>query len=102
MISEIYDIWHAATGLLGDLVLISQIHARDLPIMSARGAYTMEVKEAALSAALMRPRAVIPCHDDTFPIGAANIDQLRRRMVELTARTELLPMRPGDSIRFAR
>ena len=94
----VYDT--ADTGVFGDMGLISQLYAPDLAIMPVGGTYTMGVKEAALAAALTRPRAVIPCHYDTFPNQAADIDELRRRIDELTARTQLLPMRPGDTIRF--
>ncbi len=94
----IYDT--ADTGVFGDMALISQLYAPDLVIMPVGGKYTMGVKEAAVAASLMRPRAVIPCHYDTFPNQTADIDELRRRIIELTARTELLPMRPGDTIRF--
>ena len=94
----VYDV--ADTGVFGDMALIGQLDAPDLVIMPVGGKHTMGVKEAAMAAALMRPRAVIPCHYDTFPNQAADIDELRRRIVELTVRTELLPMRPGYTIRF--
>ena len=76
----IYDT--ADTGVFGDMALISQLYAPDLVIMPAGGKYTMGVKEAAMAAALTRPRAVIPCHYDTFPNQAADIDDLRRRIAD--------------------
>ena len=94
----IYDT--ADTGVFGDMALISQLYAPDLVIMPVGGKYTMGVKEAAVAAKLIRPKAVIPCHYDTFPNQAADIDELRRRIADLTPRTEVLEMRPGESIRF--
>ena len=95
-------IWDTAdTGVFGDMALLSQLYAPDLVIMPVGGKYTMGVKEAAVAAQLMRPRAVIPCHYDTFPNQAADIDELRRRINDLTPRTELLVMKPGDTLSYS-
>ena len=94
----IYDT--ADTGVFGDMALISQLYAPDLVIMPVGGKFTMGVKEAALAAQLTRPRAVIPCHYDTFPNQSADIEDLRRRINDLTPRTEVLEMKPGDSVNY--
>ena len=94
----IYDT--ADTGVFGDMALISQLYAPDLVIMPAGGKYTMGVKEAAMAAALTRPRAVIPCHYDTFPNQAADINDLRRRIADLTPRTTVIELKPGDSVSY--
>jgi L-ascorbate metabolism protein UlaG (beta-lactamase superfamily) len=60
----------------------------------------MGVKEASVAAALMRPQAVIPCHYDTFPNQAADLNDLENRIGQLTPRTRLLPMKPGDALSF--
>ncbi|HJN38700.1 MAG TPA: metal-dependent hydrolase [Chloroflexota bacterium] len=88
------------TGVFGDMALISQMYAPDLAIMPVGGKYTMGVKEAAVAASLIRPRAVIPCHYDTFPNQAADIGELRRRIDDLTPRTEVLEMKPGDTLSY--
>ena len=44
---------------------------------------------------------MIPCHYDTFPNQAADIDELRRRINDLTPRTELLVMKPGDTLSYS-
>ncbi len=94
----IYDT--ADTGVFGDMALISQLYAPDLVIMPVGGKYTMGVKEAAMAAALTRPRAVIPCHYDTFPNQAADIDDLRHRIADLTPRTTVIELKPGDTISY--
>ena len=94
----IYDT--ADTGVFGDMALISQLYAPDLVIMPVGGKYTMGVKEAAVAAALTRPKVVIPCHYDTFPNQAADIDELRRRIADLTPRTAVIELKPGESTTF--
>ena len=94
-------IWDTAdTGVFGDMALLSQLYAPNLVIMPVGGKYTMGVKEAAVAAQLIRPRAVIPCHYDTFPNQAADIDELRSRINDLTPRTEVLVMKPGDTLSY--
>ena len=90
----------ADTGVFGDMALISQLYAPDLVIMPVGGKYTMGVKEAAMAAALMRPRAIIPCHYDTFPNQAADIDDFRRRVADLTPRTAIIAPKPGETVTY--
>ncbi len=94
----IYDT--ADTGVFGDMALISQLYAPDLVIMPVGGKYTMGVKEASMAAALTRPWAVIPCHYDTFPNQAADIDDLRRRVADLTPRTTIIAPKPGETVTY--
>jgi L-ascorbate metabolism protein UlaG (beta-lactamase superfamily) len=88
----------ADTGVFGDMALISQLYAPDLVIMPIGGKYTMGVKEASMAAALTRPRAVIPCHYDTFPNQAADVDDFRRRVADLTPRTTIIAPNPGETV----
>ncbi len=90
----------ADTGVFGDMTLISQLYAPDLVIMPVGGKYTMGVKEAAMAAALTRPRAVIPCHYGTYPNQAADIDDLADRIRRLTPRTNVIRIDPGETVSY--
>ena len=94
----IYDT--ADTGVFGDMALISQLYAPDVVIMPVGGKYTMGVKEAAMAASLMRPRAVIPCHYNTFPNQVADIDDLTDRIHQLTPRTQVIALEPGRTGKY--
>lgn len=83
-------------GVFGDMPMIAQLYSPELAIMTVGGKHNMGVREAAL----MRLDAVTPCDYDTFPDQVADIDDLERREREHSPRTEVLRMKPGETLGY--
>jgi L-ascorbate metabolism protein UlaG (beta-lactamase superfamily) len=61
-------IYHAGdTALFGDMKLIGDRHPIDLAFLPIGDNFTMGIEDAAYAVELLKPRAVVPVHYDTFP-----------------------------------
>ena len=56
------------TCLFGDMALIGQLHQPEIAILPIGGYYTMDPREAAYAARLLKVKQVIPMHYGTFPV----------------------------------
>lgn len=86
-------IYHAGdTALFSDMKLIGDMGI-DVAIVPIGDRFTMGVEDAAKAVELLRPKKVIPCHYNTFPL----IDADPNKFTEL-CNCEVLVMNPGDKI----
>ncbi|MGB3261387.1 metal-dependent hydrolase [Paenisporosarcina sp.] len=61
-------IYHAGdTALFGDMKLIGERHPIDLAFLPIGDNFTMGVEDAAYAVELLKPKAVVPIHYNTFP-----------------------------------
>ena len=94
----IYD--SSDTCLFSDMQLIGQMHGPQIAIMPVGGLYTMGVREAARAASYIRPDVAIPCHYGKAVGQPADINELKRETKFLTANTEVVPLRPGQTLTY--
>ncbi|MDI9644203.1 MAG: metal-dependent hydrolase [Candidatus Verstraetearchaeota archaeon] len=92
-------IYHAGdTGLFSDMRLIGELFKPDVAMLPIGGKFTMGSQEAAIAAELVRPKAVIPMHYNTFE----SIRQDPTLFAELlrSRRTDIkvIIMREGETI----
>lgn len=67
--SEGKTLYHAGdTGLFSDMKLIGEMNAIDLALLPIGDNYTMGVTDAVKAVELLRPKAVVPMHYDTFEL----------------------------------
>ena len=77
-------IYHAGdTGLFGDMKLIGEIGI-DIAMLPIGGRYTMDIDDALQAAEMIKPKAVIPMHYDTFPIIKANPEDFKKKYPRTT------------------
>lgn len=80
-------LYHAGdTGLFMDMQLLGQLYAIDVAILPIGDNFTMGPKDAVKAVELLRPKAVIPVHYNTFPpiaLSEATIDHFRNQVLEL-------------------
>lgn len=61
-------IYHAGdTALFGDMKLIGERHPIDLAFLPIGDNFTMGIEDAAYAVGLLKPKAVVPIHYNTFP-----------------------------------
>ncbi|MET1014910.1 MAG: metal-dependent hydrolase [Paenisporosarcina sp.] len=66
--SEGKTIYHAGdTALFGDMELIGERHPIDLAFLPIGDNFTMGIDDAAYAVELLKPKAVVPIHYNTFP-----------------------------------
>ena len=80
--------------------LIGQMHGPQVAILPVGGKFTMGVREAARATSYIRPDIVIPCHYGE-PVGQpADIDELKAQVEFLSPNTEVVALRPGQSVTY--
>jgi L-ascorbate metabolism protein UlaG (beta-lactamase superfamily) len=92
-------IYHAGdTALFGDMELIGKLFAIDLACLPIGDCYTMGPAHAILAAKMLKAKAVLPMHYNTFPQiaqdGAAFGHALEK---ETGARVRAVVLKPGES-----
>lgn len=86
------------TGLFGDMALIGR-HGLDLAILPIGDYFTMGIEDAAYAVELLKPKAVIPMHYNTFPPIEADPQQFAALVEEKTGgRVRTIVLDPGESV----
>jgi len=94
----IYD--SSDTTVFSDMQLIAQMYGPQIAILPVGGQYTMGVREAARAASFIRPDIIIPCHYGPIVAQPADIDALRREVAFLTPTTQVVELKPGQSLTY--
>ena len=92
-------LYHAGdTCVFGDMAIIRELYAPDLCMLPIGDLFTMGPKEAAYACGLLKPKAVIPMHYGTFPALTGTPDAFQKELKSRGVTTEVLVMKPGDTI----
>ena len=92
-------LYHAGdTGLFGDMALIGR-HGIDLALLPIGDNFTMGPDDALEAVQLLRPRAVVPMHYNTFPPIRQDPHAWARRVKEETG-VECTVVDPGQELRY--
>jgi L-ascorbate metabolism protein UlaG (beta-lactamase superfamily) len=86
------------TGLFYDMKLIGEMQPIDLAVLPIGDNFTMGIDDAVKAVELLRPKAVVPMHYNTFPVIAANPNDFVKRVVELG--TNAVVVQPGESFEY--
>jgi L-ascorbate metabolism protein UlaG (beta-lactamase superfamily) len=84
------------TALFGDMELIGRRHEIDVALVPIGGFFTMDPDDAAESVRLIGPRAVIPCHYNTFPVIEVDVEAFKAEVEANTASTVIV-LEPGET-----
>ena len=84
------------TGLFGDMQLIGD-EGLDLAVIPIGDNYTMGPDDALRAVKLLRPKQVVPVHYNTWELIAQDPQAWKKR-VEAETKTQVLVLKPGDSI----
>lgn len=93
-----FKVYHAGdTNVFGDMAIIGELYQPDLALLPIGDHYTMDPREAAYAARLLKVPAILPIHWGTFPALTGTPAALRELVRDLDV--EVLDMQPGDVLR---
>ena len=90
----------ADTALFSDMQLIGQMFGPQIAIMPVGGKYGMDIKAGVRAASYIRPEVVIPCHYDTWPNQAADIEKMQMLAECFCPNTKIVKVKPGQSLTY--
>ncbi len=97
--TETATIYHAGdTGLFGDMRLIGQVYKPDIALLPIGGFFTMNPEQAAMAVQMISPRIAIPMHYNTFEAIEQDPTAFAKMAKELSPNTEVVVLKPGESI----
>ncbi len=92
-------IYHAGdTGLIADMELIGKYEKVSIALLPIGGNFTMDIKDAAIAAELIKPEVAIPMHFKTWPIIDADPEKFKE-LVESKGIKSLV-LNPGEELEF--
>lgn len=75
--------YHAGdTALFGDMALIGKPEQIDVAMIPIGGHFTMDIEDAVEAVKLLKPKAVIPMHYNTFDLIKADADEFKNRIIK--------------------
>jgi len=90
-------IYHSGdTGLFGDMELIGTLNTIDLALLPIGDNFTMGPEDALEAVKMLKPKAVIPMHYNTWPLIEQDPNQFKAS-VELATTTKVIILNPGES-----
>lgn len=84
------------TCLFSDMKLIGE-EGLDIAVIPIGDAFTMGPTDAQRAVEFLKPKVVIPCHYDTFPPIAQDVELFKREVEERTG-VRCEPMKPGETV----
>lgn len=92
-----HTIYHAGdTGLFSDMKLIKELYSPDIAMLPAGDKFTMSPETCMIAAEFIGADVVIPMHYNTFDAIKQDLTEFRRS-VELTTKSKVELMKPGDT-----
>ncbi|MCL5040838.1 MAG: metal-dependent hydrolase [Firmicutes bacterium] len=87
------------TGIFGDMELFGRLEPLELALLPIGGNYTMGIDDAVLAAEMLKPKAIIPMHYNTWPVIQANPEEFRQK-IQARQAVEVRILAPGQSTEF--
>ncbi|CAK7019733.1 MAG: hypothetical protein DELT_02365 [Desulfovibrio sp.] len=93
-------VYHAGdTGIFGSMATLGELYSIDLALLPTGSVYTMDMKQAAYAAKLLKAKAVIPMHWGTFPALEQSMEKFPEVLGKQTGCRCIL-LQPGESVTF--
>ncbi|MDR1359365.1 MAG: metal-dependent hydrolase [Deltaproteobacteria bacterium] len=98
-----FTIYHAGdTGIFPGMKLWGELYPLDLALLPMGGVFTMDARQAALAAKLLKTREVVPMHWGTFPVLAQETETFGALLQKTAPGCRFTPMSIGQSISLDR
>ncbi|HJX16314.1 MAG TPA: metal-dependent hydrolase [Candidatus Deferrimicrobiaceae bacterium] len=90
-------VYHSGdTGIFSGMELIGELYPVDVALLPIGSVFTMDYRQAAKAAALLKAKTVIPMHFGTFPILEPNADRFVAEMKKSVPGTRVVVLSPGE------
>lgn len=94
-----YTIYHAGdTGIFANMAVWGELYAVDLALLPAGGVFTMDARQAALAARMLRAKAAIPMHWGTFPVLAQDTAEFEQELAKAAPDCRFVRVAPGQTL----
>lgn len=94
-----YTIYHAGdTGVFASMALFGELHDINLALLPVGGVFTMDARQGALAAKLLKADAVFPMHWGTFPVLAQDVAEFERELAKALPSCRMVKAQPGDTV----
>jgi len=98
-----YTIYHAGdTGIFASMGLFGELYSIDLALLPVGGVFTMDARQGAMAAKLLKARSVIPMHWGTFPVLSQSTDDFKKELAAKAPGCRCLDVSPGQSVELQR
>jgi len=90
-------VYHSGdTGIFAGMSLIGELYPIDVALLPIGSVFTMDYRQAAKAASLLKAKTVIPMHFGTFPILEPNADRFVAEMKKVAPETRVIVLSPGE------
>ncbi len=90
-------VYHSGdTGIFAGMGLIGELYSIDVALLPIGSVFTMDYRQAAKAATLLRAKTVIPMHYGTFPILEPSADRFVAEMKKVAPGTRVVVLGPGE------
>ena len=90
-------VYHSGdTGIFAGMGLIGELYSIDVALLPIGSVFTMDYRQAAKAASLLRAKTIIPMHYGTFPILEPSADRFVAEMKKVAPGTRVVVLRPGE------
>lgn len=97
-----YTVYHAGdTGIFASMATLAELYDIDLALLPTGGLYTMDIRQAALAAKMLKAKAVVPMHWGTFPVLAQTMEKFPAALAK-RAGCRCILMQPGETVQLGR
>ncbi|TFG12156.1 metal-dependent hydrolase [Candidatus Thorarchaeota archaeon] len=91
-------VYHAGdTGIFYDMKLFGDMYDIDIAMLPIGSYYTMSIKQASKATSLIRPKAVIPMHYNTFPVIETDPEEFRKLVSKESPESKVEVFDIGDT-----
>lgn len=98
-----YTIYHAGdTGIFATMAVWGDLYSIDLALLPSGGVFTMDARQAARAARMLKARAAAPMHWGTFPVLAQDTAEFERELAAQAPDCLFVRMKPGQTIGLPR
>jgi L-ascorbate metabolism protein UlaG (beta-lactamase superfamily) len=93
------NVYHAGdTGLIADMELLGKYEDIFIALLPIGGNFTMDVRDAAIAAEMVKPQVAIPMHFKTWPRIEAEPEEFKKLAEARGVSVQIL--QPGDELEF--
>ena len=94
-----FTIYHAGdTGIFSTMGVWGELYDIDLALLPIGGIFTMDSRQAALAARLLKAKAAVPMHWGTFPMLAPDAGIFEQELAKTAPDCRFVGMLPGQTI----
>jgi L-ascorbate metabolism protein UlaG (beta-lactamase superfamily) len=94
-----YSVYHAGdTGIFANMAVWAELYAIDLALLPAGGVFTMDARQAALAAKMLKAGAALPMHWGTFPVLAQDTADFEKELARRAPDCLFVKASPGQAL----